>query len=340
MAKTLIIAEAGVNHNGDLSLAKRLVDAAADAGADYIKFQTFKAEKLVNPKAPKADYQQKNLNDNDDSQFEMLKMLELDEDSHEQLVQYAVAKGIRFLSTAFDLDSLEYLASLGMKLAKVPSGEITNLPYLRKVASLFDEIILSTGMATLDEIGKAVDVFIDRGILKENIVILHCNTEYPTPMKDVNLRAMLHIRKEFDVRVGYSDHTLGIEVPIAAVALGAEVIEKHITLDKEMQGPDHKASIDPLELKQMVAAIRNVELAIEGSGFKEPSPSELKNLTVARKSIHLKRDVKKGETLAEEDLIMLRPGDGISPFEFENIVGRRLSRDLNKNQKLTWSDLI
>src|SRR5690606_29685746 len=272
--KVIIIAEAGVNHNGSIENAFKLVDAAVEAGVDYVKFQTFKANKLVSTQAKKADYQIENTKNNTESQLEMLQKLELSESAHEQLVEYCNSKGINFFSTAFDVDSLDYLFSLGMNMVKIPSGEITNLPYLRKAAKLFKKIILSTGMSTLEEISEALNVFLDSGILNENITILHCNTEYPTPMKDVNLKAMLQIQKEFKTPIGYSDHTLGIEVPIAAVALGAVMIEKHFTLDKNMEGPDHKASLEPNELKAMVSAIRNIEAAISGTGLKEPSESE------------------------------------------------------------------
>lgn len=339
--KVLIIAEAGVNHNGVLKNAFKLVDAAKEAGADYVKFQTFKAEKLVSKAAPKADYQAKNTGDSlGGGQFEMLRKLELSNKDHEELIIYCKAKEIEFLSTGFDLDSVEYLASIGITLAKIPSGEITNLPYLRKVAALYKKVILSTGMATLEEIRRALEVLIQNGVAKENITILHCNTEYPTPMKDVNLKAMLHIRNELNIAIGYSDHTLGIEVPVAAVALGAIVIEKHFTLDKNMEGPDHKASLEPHELKQMVSAIRNIELVLSGSGYKEPSLSELKNIAIARKSIHLNKPLKKGDIIKEEDVVMLRPGDGISPFEVDRILGAELSCNTGENHKLLWADLL
>ena len=266
MKKTLIIAEAGVNHNGDIAKAKALIDKSAEAGVDYVKFQTFKADNLVTKQAKRAAYQDKNTQNND-SQYEMLKKLELSQTVHQELIDYCVQKGVQFLSTGFDLESLEFLAQLGITIAKIPSGEITNLPYLRKVANLFPEVILSTGMANITEIKDAVKVLTDNGVSKDKITVLHCNTEYPTPMEDVNLKAMLHIQRELGVPVGYSDHTLGIEVPIVAVALGATVIEKHFTLDKTLPGPDHKASLEPDELKAMVIAIRNIEKAIGGSGI-------------------------------------------------------------------------
>src|SRR5688572_7905701 len=258
MEKTLIIAEAGVNHNGSLEIAKKLIDAAAEAGADYVKFQTFKTEKLVSKSAKKADYQIVNTGDENDSQFSMLKKLELSEQDHQALIEHSRQRHIRFLSTAFDLESLEFLNTLGMDLFKIPSGEITNLPYLKRIGKFGKPVILSTGMATMEEIKTAVEVLQSSGVKKTDICILHCNTEYPTPFSDVNLRAMLTISKQFNVSVGYSDHTVGIEVPVAAVALGARVIEKHFTLDRFLEGPDHLASLEPAELKQMVSAIRNI----------------------------------------------------------------------------------
>jgi len=318
----IIIAEAGVNHNGNLENAFRLVDAAVDAGVDYVKFQTFKATNLVSAKAKKADYQIENTKNNTESQLQMLQKLELSEDDHEKIIAYCNSKDIKFFSTAFDLDSLEYLSKIGMDMVKIPSGEITNLPYLRKAANLFKKVIISTGMATLSEIEDAVAVFVKLGVAKQDITILHCNTEYPTPMKDVNLLAMLHIGREFKTSIGYSDHTLGIEVPIAAVALGAVMIEKHFTLDKNMEGPDHKASLEPGELKSMTSAIRNIELAISGSGLKEPSESEMKNIAIARKSIVAKTDIKKGEIFSEDNLTVKRPGDGISPMKWDDLMGK------------------
>ena len=294
MKRTLIIAEAGVNHNGDIAKAKALIDKGAEAGVDYVKFQTFKAGNLVTKQAKRAAYQDKNTQDND-SQYEMLKKLELSQAVHQELIDYCTKKGVQFLSTGFDFESLEFLAGLGITIAKIPSGEITNLPYLRKVATLFTEVILSTGMATITEIKDAIKVLTDNGVSKDKITVLHCNTEYPTPMEDVNLKAMLHIHRELGVPVGYSDHTLGIEVPIAAVALGAMVIEKHFTLDKTLPGPDHKASLEPEELKAMVMAIRNIEKAIGGSGLKEVSKSEAKNKPIARKSIVATKTIKKGD---------------------------------------------
>ncbi|WP_282629954.1 N-acetylneuraminate synthase [Empedobacter sedimenti] len=329
MKKTLIIAEAGVNHNGDLQNAFKLIDAAVEAGVDYIKFQTFKADQLVSKSAKKADYQIQNTGNHDDSQFDMLKKLELSHDDHQKLIDYCNDKGIRFFSTAFDLESLNYLKEIGLDLVKIPSGEITNLPYLRKAAQLFDKVILSTGMCTMQDIEGALTVFLNEGIKKEKINILHCNTEYPTPMKDVNLLAMLEIQKKFDVEIGYSDHTLGIEVPIAAVALGATIIEKHFTLDNTMPGPDHAASLEPIELKAMVNAIRNIDEAISGNGIKEPSESERKNMDIARKSIIAKIDIKKGEIFSEDNITAKRPGTGISPMKWDDVIGKKAKQDFS-----------
>jgi N,N'-diacetyllegionaminate synthase len=325
--RVIIIAEAGVNHNGSLEKAFELVDVAVEAGVDYIKFQTFKADQLVSVNAKKANYQIENTNGNPESQYDMLKKLELSADDHEKIIAYCESLNIQFFSTAFDLQSLNYLAQIGLDLVKIPSGEITNLPYLRQASLLFKKVILSTGMATLREISDAIDVFKNAGIPTESITILHCNTEYPTPMQDVNLKAMLHIKETFGTDIGYSDHTLGIEVPIAAVSLGAVIIEKHFTLDKTMDGPDHKASLDPAELKAMVKAIRNIELAISGTGLKEPSPSEQKNMTIARKSIVAKTPIKKGEVLTEGNITVKRPGNGISPMEWDAVIGKIAKSD-------------
>lgn len=330
MKKTLIIAEAGVNHNGDIAKAKALIDKGAEAGVDYVKFQTFKAANLVTKQAKRAAYQDKNTQNND-SQYEMLKKLELSQAVHQELIDYCAKKGVQFLSTGFDIESLEFLARLGITIAKVPSGEITNLPYLRKVAALFPEVILSTGMATIIEIKDAVKVLTDNGVNKDKITVLHCNTEYPTPMEDVNLRAMLHIQQEVGIAIGYSDHTLGIEVPIAAVALGATVIEKHFTLDKTLPGPDHKASLEPEELKAMVMAIRNIEKAVGGSGLKEVSTSEAKNKPIARKSIVASKSIKKGDFFTEENITVKRPGMGISPMQWDEIVGKMAKKDFEED---------
>ena len=338
MNKVIIIAEAGVNHNGSLRKAKALIDVASKAGADFVKFQSFKANKLVSPDAQKAEYQKKNIGDNDDNQFQMLRNLELSEEGHEELLDYCNQKNIAFFSTAFDVDGLSYLDSLGLNLFKVPSGEITNYPYLRKLAEIGKPVILSTGMSNLLDIERALEV-LEQGIDRSMITILHCNTEYPTPMEDVNLKAMNTIESHFKISVGYSDHTMGIEVPIAAVAVGARVIEKHFTLDRELPGPDHKASLEPNELIEMVRTIRNIEQALSGSGIKEPSLSEKRNISIARKSIHAKNDLKKGSILKEEDLIALRPGDGISPMEWGNIIGKELLVDYSSFQKIQLLDL-
>ena len=328
--QVIIIAEAGVNHNGSMNTAKKLIDAASRAGVDYVKFQTFKADKMVTKAASRATYQDTNTGDQD-SQFDMLKKLEISEKMHLELIHYCESKNIKFLSTAFDLESLTFLKSLGLELAKIPSGEITNLPYLRAMAKLFPEIILSTGMANMDEIKAAFRVLIENGTKQENITILHCNTEYPTPMDDVNLKAMLHIKKELGVEIGYSDHTLGIEVPIAAVALGAKVIEKHFTLDRNLPGPDHKASLEPEELKAMVTSIRNIELSISGSGIKEPSVSESKNKSIVRKSIVAGINILKGEIFSETNLALKRPGTGIDPMTWDNILGTRAVKDYKQD---------
>lgn len=335
-----IIAEAGVNHNGDIHKAKKLIDVAADAGVDFVKFQTFKADDLVSKTAKKAAYQAKNIGDGDDSQYKMLKELELSEAQHELLITYATEKGVQFFSTAFDVKGLEYLSQLNFEQYKVPSGEITNYPYLKKLASLGKPVILSTGMANMEEIKNAIAVLTSETLTKDDITVLHCNTEYPTPMTDVNLKAMNTIGSELGVKIGYSDHTLGIEVPTAAVALGATVIEKHFTLDRNLPGPDHKASLEPEELKALVSAIRNIELAIGGSDKKEVSTSELKNKSIARKSIHVNTQLMKGTVLTEENLIPLRPGNGISPMEWQKVIGKVLTRDVEEFSMLTPTDFV
>jgi N,N'-diacetyllegionaminate synthase len=335
---TIIIAEAGVNHNGDLDNAFKLIDVAVEAGVDYVKFQTFKSENLVSSNAKKADYQIENTQNNSESQLQMLKKMELSEKDHVEIIKYCNLKSIKFFSTAFDLQSLQYLSDIGLDLVKIPSGEITNLPYLELAAKLFKKVILSTGMANMKEIKDAVNIFVNKNISINNIIILHCNTEYPTPMIDVNLKAMLSIQKELGTDIGYSDHTLGIEVPIAAVALGAKIIEKHYTLDRTMEGPDHLASLEPNELVALVKSIRNIELALSGSGIKEPSNSELKNISIARKSIHLSENVSENEIISQHHLIMLRPGDGISPMEVNTIIGKKFTIALEKGHKLCISD--
>ena len=325
-----IIAEAGVNHNGSITLAKKLIDVASKAGADAVKFQTFKAEKLVAKNAQKASYQ-KETTDAEESQFAMIKKLELDLDTHQKLIDYCKVKKIMFLSTPFDLESVDMLNDLGLSIFKIPSGEITNLPYLRKIGALNKKVVLSTGMATMDEVGDALDILINAGTLKENITVLHANTMYPTPMEDVNLNAMLSIKEKFNVRIGYSDHTLGIEVDIAAVAMGAKVIEKHFTLDKSMDGPDHQASLEPDELIAMVKSIRNIELAL-GDGIKKPSKSEKPNIKVARKSIVAQKKIKKGEIFTEDNITVKRPGDGISPMKWDEVLGSVANRDYEQDE--------
>lgn len=340
MSKVIIIAEAGVNHNGDIQIAKKLIDAAVDAGVDYVKFQTFKADSLVSKSAKKAEYQSVNINDGDDSQYAMLKNLELSHEDHLELMSYCEERNINFFSTAFDVEGVHYLNDLGLSFFKIPSGEITNYPYLKAVALCKKPVVMSTGMCSENDIEKALEVLVKFGLSMEMISILHCNTEYPTPMKDVNLKAMLTIQEKFKTKIGYSDHTVGIEVPVAAVALGAQVIEKHFTLDKTLPGPDHVASLEPDELKAMVKAIRNIELAMSGNGGKVPSESEFKNIAIARKSLHIKRDLLKGHTITDEDLIPLRPGDGISPMEWETIIGKKLNVNKNEFDKLLFSDFI
>ena len=339
MNRTIIIAEAGVNHNGDFDTALKLIDEAAAANADFIKFQTFKTENIVSKNAKQADYQIKNNDNEDSSQSSMLKKLEIPIEWYPMLKSHAEKSNIQFLSTAFDLDSLSLLNDLNPKLYKIPSGEITNLPYLEKIASYNKPIVLSTGMSTMDEVVASVEILIKKGISKEQITVLHCNTEYPTPMKDVNLKAMLTIQKTLNVNVGYSDHTLGCEVAIAAVAMGARIIEKHFTLNRKMKGPDHKASLEPSELREMVKAIRNIEFALSGNGSKQPSPSELKNLEHARKSLHLTRNMLKGEIIQRKDIIAMRPGNGISPMEIYDVIGKKLNIDLKEQDQLTWKNI-
>jgi N,N'-diacetyllegionaminate synthase len=325
-----IIAEAGVNHNGSLVLAKKLIDVAVEAGADAVKFQTFKTENLVSKYAQKADYQKETTNQ-DESQFEMIKRLELDMDTHKALMEYCQERGIMFLSTPFDLESITLLNTLGLDVFKVPSGEITNLPYLREVAKLGKRVVLSTGMATLKEVEDAFGLLTKHGTEGRNITILHANTEYPTPMEDVNLNAMVTMGHKFGVKYGYSDHTLGIEVPTAAVAMGASCIEKHFTLDRGMEGPDHKASLEPHELKAMVKAIRNIEVAL-GDGKKQPSKSESKNIVVARKSIVAKCAIRKGELLGEHNITVKRPGNGLSPMQWDAVIGSVAVRDYREDE--------
>jgi len=331
--KVFIIAEAGVNHNGSVELAKKLIDVAVNSGVDAVKFQTFKASNLVCKTARKAAYQKENMNDNDDNQYNMLKKLELDICTHNKLISYCNLKNIMFLSTPFDLDSIELLNSLELEIFKIPSGEITNLPYLRKIGALNKKIILSTGMANIGEIENALDILIEAGTPKEEIIVLHANTMYPTPMEDVNLRAMVTIGKTFNVAYGYSDHTLGIEVDIAAVALGASCIEKHFTLDKNMEGPDHKASLEPDELKSMVEAIRNIEKAL-GSSIKKPSKSEKPNIEIARKSIVANCFIPKGERFTKDNLTVKRPSIGINPMRWDEVIGVVATRNYNEDEPI------
>lgn len=328
MEKVFIIAEAGVNHNGDIKLARKLIDVASEAGADAVKFQSFKAEKLVTKDARKAEYQEKTTGI-EENQFQMIKSLELDYEKHRELIDYCKSKNIMFLSSPFDLESIDLLNELGLEIFKVPSGETTNLPYLRKIGGLKKKIILSTGMSNLGDIENALDILRLAGT--RDITVLHCNTEYPTPMSDVNLLAMKTIEEAFKVKIGYSDHTLGIEVPIAAVALGATIIEKHFTLDKNMEGPDHKASLEPRELKEMVGKIRNIEKAL-GDGIKKLSKSETKNINIARKSIVAGKDILKGEIFTESSLDIKRPGDGISPMRWDEIIGRMAIKDFKEDE--------
>tara|TARA_A100001015_G_scaffold35990_1_gene39703 strand:+ start:687 stop:1682 length:996 start_codon:yes stop_codon:yes gene_type:complete len=324
-----IIAEAGVNHNGSLDLAKQLIDSACSSGADAVKFQTFKATNLVTKNSQKAAYQ-KGTTNKEETQFDMLKKLELDKKDHEELITYCKNKKIIFLSSAFDLESIDLLNDLGLKIFKIPSGEITNLPYLKYIGKLNKKLILSTGMSNIDEIKSALDILMNSGTKKNNITILHANTEYPTPMKDVNLKAMVSIGKEFDIEFGYSDHTMGIEVDIAAVAMGASCIEKHFTLNNNMEGPDHKASLEPSQFKEMVEKIRNIELAF-GDGVKKPSQSEFPNIDIVRKSIVAKTKIKKGDILNEKNLTTKRPGRGISPMQWDKILNTKASKDYKED---------
>ena len=321
----IIIAEAGVNHNGSLENAFKLIEVAREAGADYVKFQTFKTELCISKNAPLAEYQ-KEGSGKAVSQFDLVKKLELSEEMHLKLIEKCKECGIKFLSTGFDIPSLRFLNSLGMDFFKIPSGEITNLPYLREIAKFKLPVVLSTGMADVEDIKQALQVL--TGL---DVTVLHCNTEYPTPMSDVNLLAMLSIRDQFNVKVGYSDHTLGIEIPTAAVALGARIIEKHFTLDKTMEGPDHKASLDPEELKKMVKAIRNIEKAL-GSGIKEASLSEFKNKVIARKSIIALVPIRAGEIFTENNLAIKRPGNGISPMLWDEVIGKVAKRSFGEDE--------
>lgn len=330
--KTYIIAEIGVNHNGSLELAKLLIDKAREAGADAVKFQTFSAENLVRPDAKKADYQTKKTSANE-SQHEMLKKLELSFNDFIELKKYAETREIDFLSSPFEIESARFLKTLNLKIFKIPSGEVTNYPLLREIGSYGVKVFLSTGMCSLSDIEQAIDVLIEAGTRRDEITLLHCNSEYPSPYNDVNLRAMITLREAFKVNVGYSDHTLGIEVPIAAVALGATVIEKHFTLDKNLPGPDHIASLDPEEFQLLVRAIRNVEKSL-GDGIKKPSPSEIRNIKIVRKSIVAKRYIRKGEVFSEDNLTTLRPADGICPMRWKEIIGKVAKRNFKKGEAI------
>ena len=330
--RTVIIAEAGVNHNGDLDLAKRLIDVAAEAGADLVKFQTFNADRLVTRTAPKAQYQNQTT-DGRESQHAMLRRLELTEAMHHELIAHCAARNIGFFSTGFDIESVDLLVRLGQNRFKIPSGEITNLPYLRHIGRMGKSVILSTGMAEMDEIQAAIDALEEAGTPRAIITVLHCTTEYPTPMAEVNLRAMLSIQKAFGVEVGYSDHTRGIEVAIAAVALGASVIEKHFTLDRNLPGPDHKASLEPAELKTMVAAIRHIEIAL-GDGIKRPTPSEASNKPVVRKSLVASRAITAGEAFTADNITTKRPGSGISPMRWDAVIGKEALHDFAPDEMI------
>lgn len=328
-----IIAEAGVNHNGSIEIAKKLIDVASSAGVDAVKFQTFKAENIAIKKSKKANYQ-KNTTNQKESQFSMLKKLELSKEMHFELIDYTKNKNIKFLSSPFDLDSIKLLNNLGLEIFKIPSGEITNLPYLRQIGKLNKKVILSTGMANIYEVENALDILVNSGTKIDNITLLHANSEYPTPMEDVNLRAMMAIGKKFKVKFGYSDHTLGIEVNIAAVAMGATCIEKHFTIDCKMEGPDHKASLEPDQLKEMVKCIRNIELAL-GSDIKKPSKSEMQNIEITRKSIVAKTNIKRGDIFNEKNITVKRPGNGMSPMKWDNIIGSTSNHDYEEDDLIT-----
>lgn len=331
MNHVIIIAEAGVNHNGSIEMAKKLIDAACDCDVDYVKFQTTKGPGTITSKfAQMADYQKKNLNQ-DESQLEMLRKILLRMEDFEELNTYCGKQGVKFMSTPFDLESVDFLAGLNMDYMKIPSGEITNLPYLRKIAKLHIPVIMSSGMCTLGDIEAAMNVLTNNGLSESEISLLHCNTEYPTPFEDVNLRAMLTLKQCFGVRVGYSDHTKGVEVPIAAVAMGAEIIEKHFTLDRTLPGPDHVASLEPKELKAMTVAIRNIEKAV-GTGVKKVTASEQKNIAIARKSIIAARNIKAGELFTDENLTAKRPGSGISPMRWDDVVGKTAKRNFMEDE--------
>lgn len=323
--KVIIIAEAGVNHNGDINLVKELIDIASYAGADYVKFQAFKAENIVSKNTKKAEYQKQNTNDGDDNQFNMLKRLEFKLEWYETIINYCKQKNIKFLTTPFDFESIDVVDQY-IDIYKIPSGEITNLPYLEKIASKGKNIILSTGMCYLREIEETLNALIQNGVNRKNVTVLHCNTEYPTPIHDTNLNAMNTIKEALKVNVGYSDHTEGIEVPIAAVAMGAKIIEKHFTIDKSLPGPDHKASLNKEELAAMVKGIRKIEMAL-GNGIKQPSESEKRNISVMRKSIVAKTKIKKGEIFSIDNICVKRPGNGVSPMQWNKVINTKSNHD-------------
>lgn len=337
----IIIAEAGVNHNGDINIAKKLVDVASIAGADYVKFQSFIPNKVVTATAKKAVYQIANTQglQEDDTQLSMIKALELSFNQQLELIEYCKQKNIKFSSTAFDMESLAFLHNQSLDFIKIPSGEITNLPYLERIGSFNLKVLLSTGMSNLTEIKEAIDVLVSAGTDKNNITVLQCNTQYPTPFEDANILAMKTIADNFQVKIGFSDHTAGIEASLAAVALGATVIEKHFTLDKSLPGPDHKASIEPHELSSLVNGIRNIEKAL-GSGIKAPTPSEIPNIEIARRSIHIATNIAPGTHLTAEHLIMKRPANGISPMEYHKVIGKKTKIELNLDDQLRWEDLV
>ena len=323
--RTLIIAEAGVNHNGDMALARSLIEVAAEAGVDFVKFQTFSAERQTTQAAQKAVYQQATT-EPIESQYAMLKRLELSVEAHNELIAYCQQCGVQFFSTGFDIESVRLLLSLGQQIIKIPSGEITNLPYLRFIGQQKKQVILSTGMSNMSEITEAISALESAGTHRQHITVLHCTTEYPAPYPEVNLKAMLSIKEKLSVKIGYSDHTVGIEVPIAAVAMGAQVIEKHFTLDRTLPGPDHQASLEPGELRSLVSAIRNIEQAL-GDGVKDVTTSERKNKQVARKSIVAAQNIKTGDIFTEQNITAKRPGDGISPMRWDEVIGQRAQRD-------------
>ncbi len=336
--KTIIIAEAGVNHNGDLNLAKQLIDIASDAGADYVKFQTFKAKNIVSKTAKMAVYQKLKSNEITDSQFNMLKKLELSYEDHYKLIEYCKSRNIKFLTSAFDLEGLEFVFSLNLDLIKIPSGEITNYQYLKKISSYNSNVILSSGLSTIEEINKAINILTSHNLNRDDIIVLHCNTQYPTLLEDVNLRAMLDIKKNCNVDIGFSDHTMELETPISAVALGAKVIEKHFTFSRDLIGPDHSASLEPKELKNMIKSIRNVEKILSGNGLKIPTKSEIQNKIAVRKSLFTTRKISAGTVIDESMLKALRPGDGITPIEIPNLVGKKIINGLESDTKLNEND--